>query len=174
MSTSSFKKYHSSVRDTLGRIRTISLFRETCPKDMIEEYPPLYSLAELRILYMSYDHIPGYEYEFAMDVFGDWEVWARLTDESQLRKKHFQVWREEKEIQLRAAAMREVINHSRGSSPSGLQAAKYLTERGYESKRGRPNKLEVEREKRVQAGVRSDIEKDLDRLGLSVIEGGKG
>ena len=51
----------------------------------------------------------------------------------------------------------------------GVNAAKYLAEKGYLSKRGRPSKEEVERERKIQAGVSKELEGDMERLGLKVV-----
>lgn len=40
-------------------------------------------------------------------------------------------------------------------------------------KRGRPSKAEVEREKKLAAGMRENLDADLARLGISVVEGGR-
>jgi hypothetical protein len=56
-----------------------------------------------------------------------------------------------------------------------MKAAKYLADKGYAvlNKRGRPSSEEVERELRVQAGASKELEDDMKRLGLSVVNGGK-
>ncbi len=55
----------------------------------------------------------------------------------------------------------------------GVNAAKYLAEKGYLPKRGRPSKEEVERERKIQAGVNKELESDMERIGLKVVNGGK-
>lgn len=161
------KKHHSSMKDPRGICRTLSLFHGLV-KD--SEYPSYFTVAEVKELYLSYDHIPGFEYEFAFDLLGSWDHWVVLSENSTLRHE-IAKWRDELEIKLKAKAMRELIAASKGNTPTALQAAKYISDRGYSSKRGRPSKAEVERQRKIEAGVRENLEEDMARLGLSIVNG---
>lgn len=175
-----YKKYRDVMLDKMGRYRTSSLFWEY-RKDA-EKYPPLFTTKEtdlevdgvtyrsLKAIYFSYDHIPHNEYEFAMDVFGSWDHWIWITTKSQL-KAMFSAWREELEIKIRANAVRTIITQSRDPE-KGLAAARMIAsgEHKGEAKRGRPSKAEVERERKIAAGVRDTLEEDMERLGLKVVK----
>jgi len=50
-----------------------------------------------------------------------------------------------------------------------VNAAKYLVEKGYMTKRGRPSKEELEREKKHILGINKDVASDLERIGLKVV-----
>jgi hypothetical protein len=176
-----YQKYREQAKDTEGRSRTMSLFWET----RREGYAPLFTIKDrihvvdgvsypsLKLIYMEYSHIPGYEYEFAQDVFGSWDHWQRLTKDSSLRNV-FKEWREELDIKLRAEAIKGLIQASKEADAKGVAAARYLADKGYASStRGRPSKEEVEREKKIAASVSKDLESDMERLGLSVVNGGK-
>ena len=64
----------------MGRFRTQSLFWEL-RYGVDEKYPPVFTLKaedieregiqylSLKKIYMTYDHVPGLEYDFAIDVF---------------------------------------------------------------------------------------------------------
>lgn len=183
----SIPKYKfSDLKDAMGRYRTQSLFWELRMKDDIDNYPPLFSLKDydlekdgitypsLKQKYMSYDHIPGFEYEFAMDVFGSWDHWNKLANDTiPAIKNVIREWRDELEIRLKAQAIKSLIQTSRMDDTKGFNAAKFLADKGYAPQRGRPSKEEVEREKKIQAGVNKDLEADMERLGLSVVNGGK-
>lgn len=174
------------LKDDMGRYRTQSLFWELRMKEDTEKYSPIFTLKDydlvkdtvtypsLKTIYMSYDHIPGFEYEFAIDVFNSWDHWSKLSNDTvPAIKSVIREWREELDIKLKAAAIRALIQTSREPDAKGFNAAKYLADKGYAPQRGRPSKDEVEREKKIQAGVNKDLEADMERLGLSVVNGSK-
>lgn len=158
--------------DPFGRYRTYSLFIEKPTEGM----DPLWTLKDieykgypsLKQIYFSYEHIPGLEYDFAIEIIGSWEHWDKLSNTSGLRSI-FKEWRDELEIRNRSRALRSIIGTAKESTAAGTTAAKYLVERGYASKRGRPSKEEVERERKIQVGVEKDLEDDLARVGLKVV-----
>ena len=123
-------------------------------------------------MYLAFDHVPGFEYEFAMTVLGSWDHWAKLCNISQLRGD-IQEWRDELDIKLKCQSMKAMMLAAKDNDAKGVNAAKYLAEKGYESKRGRPSKAEVERETKIQAGVNKELKDDMERIGLKVMEGGK-
>lgn len=175
----------SDMLDTLGRFRTASLFVENRRYEDEErdspKYPPIFSLKNedqlvddklypsLKKLYMSYSHVPGFEYEFAMDVLFSWDHWMKLTEDAVIRHK-IKEWRSELDIKNKAQAIRSLIEVSKVSDPKGVSAAKYLAEKGYVSRKGRPSKEDVERERKIEAGVRDNLDQDMARLGISVIK----
>lgn len=188
---SKIKKYeYSDLKDKMGRLRTQSLFWEYSylhkDKEAEDNLDPLFSLKDydivkdgitypsLKKIYMSYDHVPGYEYEFAIDVFNSWDHWVKLTDTTTpLLREEFKSWRTELEIKIKAKAIKAIMNASLDSDAKGVTAARYLADKGYAPTRGRPSKEEVEREKKIAAGVNKDLEADMERLGLTVVSGGK-
>ena len=171
---------HDKLKDSQGRYRTTSLFWEFRQPG----FEPLYSIKgydlekpegtypSLKKMYLAFDHVPGFEYEFAMTVFGSWDHWAKLCNISQLRGD-IQEWRDELDIKLKCESMKAMMLAAKDNDAKGVNAAKYLAEKGYESKRGRPSKAEVERETKIQAGVNKELKDDMERIGLRVVEGGK-
>ena len=165
-----------------GRYRTKSLFWElrttgdnpkftTKSEDIIRDGITYLSLKKI---YMSYDHVPGYEYDFALEVLGSWEQWTKLvnagTDVSDLVKS----WRSELDIRLKAKGIKAIMKHALDDDPKGLQAAKYLVDKGYAVKKvGRPSSEEVERELKIDARAAKQQQIDMDRIGLKIIKGDK-
>lgn len=163
------------MKDSLGRYRTSSLFIETPVKgneafwtmqDQDREvkgkvYP------SLKQIYMTYYHIPYSEYEFAIDVFGSWDHWDRLSNESnKIIISMITAWRLEMEIKIRANSLKDILRTSGSSDSAGLAAAKYIAERGWEKKAGRPTKAAIEKETKVQAGINKAINDDASRIGM--------
>ena len=161
------------MKDKFGKWRTYSLFWE----HRNDGYPYYWSLREkgteelpsLRELYLSYPHVPFYEYEFAKEVIGSWTHWNRLCRSGV--KQHIAEWREELDIKIKANAMRSIINTVKdGEGPSRLQASKYLADKGYSPIRGRPSKEERAGKLAQDGAVNTEIEDDLERVGLKAIK----
>lgn len=168
------------MTDRFGRSRSVSLFVETV-RPTQEGFVPIFTLKEndwemdgvkyfsLRKIYLSYDHIPGMEYEFAIDVFGSWETWDGLRKNRTIRH-HIDRWREEMEFKVRAMAIKNMIETSKSGGPGAAAAARWLAEKGYvpKAERGRPTKAEVAREVKIQADIKNTLDTDLERLGIVV------
>ena len=178
-----YKEKHS-MKDVNNNFLTVSLFWEKRSAEGEKKYPPLFTIKDkehvvkgkeyvsLKRIYMSYDHVPGMEYEFAMDVFGDWLQWKEIADKSAI-KDVVQEWRDEVDMRIKAAAMKTLLRQSRDVE-KGLAASRAILAGEHKGvKRGRPSKAEVEREKKLAAGMRENLDADLARLGISVVEGGR-
>ena len=173
------------MRDSRNLMRTTSLFWEA-RRDRSDEadFSPLFTLKNidhmvdgvlyysLKKIFLSYDHVSGLEYDFAMDVFGSWEHWQKLLKSSV--RHEFTAWREELDIRNKATAIKQLIKASSLSGNTGVAASKYLADKGYLEKRiaGRPSKEEVERTRKEEAAVQKTLAEDMKRLGLAVV--GKG
>jgi hypothetical protein len=108
-------------------------------------------------------------------VFGSWDHWNKLANDTlPAIKDEIKSWREELDIKLKALGLKALIHASRDNDAKGVQASKYLAEKGYETKRGRPSKEEIERERKIQAGARKELETDMERIGLKIVNGEKG
>ena len=176
--------WHSVMMDPAGRLRMKSLFWETRKFGEEARIPPLFTnkakaytvdgktYPSLKEIYFTYDHIPGYEYDFAMEVFGSWEYWVRLTNSSICDM--FRGWREELAIKLKARAVHKLMTASLEASAVGVNAAKYLADEGYIPKKiGRVSKEEREKQARIASGVADTLSEDMERLGLKVVNGNK-
>lgn len=168
--------------DSMGRYRTTGLFWELRRNnEQADKYPPLFTIKakdhtvdgktyrSLKAIYFSYDHLPNVEYDFALDVFGSWDHWVWLATKSGLRET-IKSWREELDIKIRAAAMKTIIEQSRDLE-KGLSAARMIVGDEHKgTKRGRPSKEETARQQKIAAGIRDNLEDDMERLGLKVVK----
>jgi hypothetical protein len=172
------------MTSTNGRRILRSLFLETVGSNVLElgVSRPVFTLKDRNIvkdgitywsiknLYFSYDHVPGFEYQFAKDVFGSWEHWQLLVESGDLVREYIEAWRDEMTIRLQARALESLFKTALYEGSKGTPAARYLADRGWEVKRGRPSKDEVEREKKIAAGVQDEVQKDIERLGLALVK----
>lgn len=167
---------NNPMKDSKGCWFTQSLFiewkREGCPakwtiyeQDYIVDgktYP------SLKKLFLAYDHVPGNEYEFALEVIGSWEHWQVLTKSKRLGE-FISAWREELEVKTRAKAIKSIISTSLENTSAGATASKWLAEKGYAPKRGRPTKAEKAGYIKQETSLEKEIEGDLERVGLKIV-----
>lgn len=176
-------KYKQHLLTSDGQFKTISLFWEfrqfsadhvepvfTLKPHDVEKEGKVYP--SLKQIYLTYDHVPGFEYEFATDIFGSWDHWLKIV-ESKMLKDYIQSWRDELDVRIKAQALKAMMHASRDNDAKGINAAKYLADKGYVSRRGRPSKAELERERKIQAGAVKELNDDMERIGLKVVEGNK-
>ena len=166
------------MKDNFGKWRTYSLFYEHRRKT----YPFYWTLKEraiskegnnipsLKEIYLSYSHIPGSEYSFATEIIGSWLQWQRLCRSG--LKPFIKEWRDELEIKIQATAMRSIIECSSDKMASSFQASKYLADKGYVPMRGRPTKEEKANAISQDRDVAHEIQDDLERVGLRIIDKG--
>lgn len=178
------KALHPEMRSTNGKHLIRSLFVETESQEVKElgVSGAMFTLKDrnhekdgklyysLRNIYMSYDHVPGYEYEFAQDVFGSWEHWQLLCNSADKVRTHVESWRDEQAVKLQARALQAMFKTAMFEGSKGTPAARYLADKGWQVKRGRPSKDEVDREKKLAAGVEREVNEDLERLGWKVVK----
>ena len=178
------KNYATPFKDERGRWLTLALFWEY--RAGSEENLALFCLKEddhvddngltyvsLKKRYMSYNHVPGYEHEFAVTELGGWDHWERLQANKYIREA-IESWRREYEIALRCKAVKSIMQNSTSLDAKGLQAAKWLAEKGYVEKRpGRISKEELAREAHITNSAKEQLKEDMERMGLSVVNGGK-
>lgn len=160
----------SEFKDTMGRWLTQALFWEYRHKN----YQALFTFKDddfvhdgvlfksLKKLYLQIEDPT--EYLFATTVLGGWEHWQKMCG-TKLIFPHIQKWRDELDIKLKAKALRAVLSIAESPENKGqLSAAKYMAEKGWESKRGRPTKEELVRRQKIDAKVTDEIEEDYVRI----------
>ncbi len=152
--------------DNVGRPLTQSLFLEVgygeaavyTLKEQDHEHNGKYYFS-LKRLYL--EIADPTEYEFANTYLLNWKHWQRLC-ENKLLRKYIDEWRDELEVKLRSRGVKDIMG---SASEGNYQAAKWLADRGWSTRgAGRPSKAEVEREKRIQAGIADEYEADVIRL----------
>lgn len=151
----------SLLKDVIGNFRTLSLFFEYNQTDMA----PIFTLkdydhegcASLKQIYLSFNDPT--EWEFVEAVFGNWRHWEKLCNNKML-SPYIDQWRKELEIKLRSQAIRNMISQSKNKD----SAAKWLAEGSWKGKRGRPSKEEVERERKIAAGIDNELNEHWERV----------
>ena len=165
----------NDFKDSLGRYRTSSLFYEYAVKGISPKWTIQDQSREvggitypsLKVLYMEMDHIPYSEYEFAEIHFGSWDHWDRMSNDSNKNLvAMFTTWRLEMEVKLRASALKQIIKEGKNGGAAALAAAKYIAEKGYEKRAGRPTKAAIAKETKVQSGIAQSLLEDAERIGL--------
>lgn len=161
----SYETDDNPLRDTIGNFRTQSLFLETNNT----ENKAMFTLKDdpytkngvtypsLKRIYLSYDDPT--EWQFVMDVFGNWRHWERICGNKILRA-YVDQWRMEHEIMLRSKGVRAVV----GLAQDKESAAKWLAEGKWKGSRGRPSKEEVEKQKKIEAGLEAELNDHWERL----------
>jgi hypothetical protein len=161
-----------SFRADNGRFLTEALFWET-NRDRTKN-PPVFTLKDeehegLPSLKAEYLRIGDpTEYRFATEVLGSFQHWKALTRLGWFQP-HLEEMRAELDGLLRAEAAqaaREILGNPGASDAARLQAAKFLSDRGWSSKpgKGRPKKGDVERAAREEATAKGHLEDDYARI----------
>ena len=145
----------AALKDSKGRYLTQSLFLELGYKDQavftLKDDHYTYNnkfYPSLKKLYLEEGDVT--EYQFANKYLLGWEHWKKITENLAIFK-YIRSWREELELRIRAEALRNAIESARKGN---YQAARFLINGEWKpTKNGRPTKREVEKEKRIQAGI---------------------
>lgn len=152
--------------DSIGKFRTQSLFLELgygdeaiyTFKDKDHELNGKKYLS-LKRLYLETEDPT--EYEFAITYLVNWKHWQRLC-ENKLIRRYIDEWRDELEVKLRSRGVKSAMFAAEGGN---YQAAKWLADRGWSTRgAGRPTKADIDREKKIQAGIADEYEADVIRL----------
>jgi len=168
---------HSSFKDPRGVLRTGSLFLELIvQKSRDYGVEPVFTLKDydhngcksFKRLYMSYMDVTGYK--AAIGILGSWKHFNKLLNNQKIRSL-VSDWNEEIEVKLRSQGLEVIIEESK-EGKSRFTAAKFLVDKGWSNKRGRPTKNEVERERVQRAKVKSSLQEDSARI-LSIAGGKK-
>ncbi len=159
------------LKDSMGKIRTVSLFLEPAYNDTDEAVFTLkdqdytykdkfyYSLKQIYL-----EIADPTEYQFAISVFNSWDQWKRMVGNKTL-EPYISAWREELEIKLRSMGINNIIEVSKTSDVKALQAMKWVAEGSWKvAKRGRISKEDKASEVRKEAGILRSITEDLQRI----------
>ena len=157
------------LRDNQFRYRTTSLFLELNGSTLEPIFNIKYDIDyefkgkiyySLKKLYLAL--ADPTEYIFASTYLYDYAHWKRMCSNQEIAP-YVDSWREELELKLRANAIQEAIALSKKGN---YNAAKWLADRGWEAKRGRPTKAEKEARVKQDDRLYSDISEDLERIGV--------
>lgn len=158
----------SKFKDSKERWLTQSLFLELgysefavyTLKEEDHEYKNT-TYPSLKRLYLELEDVT--EYIFATEYLGGWQHWRRLCA-NKVIAKHIEEWREELELKLRSQGLRATIEMALDEDKPSFAAAKFLVDKGWATKRGRPSKEELEREKKVRDKVADEFTDDWERI----------
>lgn len=166
-----------TYKDSRGIYRTQSLFIETLTDTCRRHgHEAVFTLKDtdqgkyksFKRLYMSYRDITGYK--AAIGILGSWKHFKKMFANHKFSKMLAE-WNEELEVMLRSEGISAIVEEA-NEGKSRVNAAKFLADRGWASKRGRPTKADVARERRVQAKIETSIGEDAHRI-LEVVGGSK-
>jgi len=65
-------------------------------------------------------------------------------------------WRKELEVKMQAEAIRDIYLNSKGEK--GFQAQKFIVERGWDKKRGRPSKADIKHATEIEKAALSEVD----------------
>jgi hypothetical protein len=168
----------ADLKDSIGRFRTVSLFKEMGHQTQSDDYPCFFSLKleedsdkyiSVYRVYMTYQDPT--EYKIAVNLFGGIRHWKLLCDQSWF-KVYLHRWRKELKARLRAYATEKILNIADSSSNGALQALRVVLQEDtiFKSfldddiptvKAGRPKK-----EKEVLEIPNDTLKDDMARIGL--------
>lgn len=167
----------SQLKTENGIIRTKSLFYELSYVD--PEYA-LFTLKEedmvmpngkpitaLSKLYIAFATMDPTEYQFAISVFGSWEVWEKMQLTAPL-KKPIEKWRKEAEVKLKSLAFESVVKEIQENGRSSFTAAKFLINEEWRSKEdgrtARKDRNTKDKHSSEEAFEKAGVSEDLERL----------
>jgi hypothetical protein len=160
------------LRDALGRYRTASLFKESSfTIKSKEKYPPLFTLKprdtdgliSMGKVFLELEDPTGYQ--VAIRLLGSYDHWKVLC-KSKWFTPHLQDWEEELEIKLQSQALVKIKEIAAGETSQAIQAAKFLNDKGWKPKRGRPSKEEREHAMKLTSKLEEAVSEDLERIRL--------
>ena len=158
----------TKFKDSMGRYLTQGLFLEYA-------YDPTFAIYtvdghdreykgktyySLKKRYLNEEDV--HEFKFATNHLADWEHWQRLL-QNKWCFKHISMWREELEVKLASYGVQKVLDLAEDGN---FQAAKFVAERQWSKKRGRPSKEEIMRKSRIDERIANEFEEDAERVGL--------
>lgn len=153
-------------KDSGGRLITQSLFidfqyEEKYAVYTLEDHDKEYNgkiYPSLKRLYLDEEDV--HEYTFANKHLYNWNHWKRLVNNKAIRT-HIDEWRDELEIKIASKGLQRILELA---DSDNYQASKYLADRGWNSRRGRPSKEELEKEKRIKERVEDEFSEDAERM----------
>ena len=171
-----------------GTYLTQSLFIEQRLKELPtqrQDIPVVFSLyggypdlVDCTTTFLALDDPTGYLW-VKQYLDGDFDHWDALLKASWFRQA-LDRWQRELKTKMQFKALKQIRAIAKINSPAPqailLAANKYLAEAGWEKKasdRGRPSKEELRGELKHMADQASVREDDIQRMGLTVIKGGK-
>ena len=114
----------------------------------------------LKDKFLSYRDPTGYQ--FAIEVFGSWPLFQAMEKSYDL-KNTIQRWKDELDVMLMSEGIKSIVDEA-ANGKSKASAAKYLIEKGWVQKKGRPSKAAIQKEANKMARVMDEVDEDLKRV----------
>lgn len=160
-----YSKIKEKVVDSYGRKVVLSLFHDFKRSDA--KFEPMFTLEDWKVSFM--ECADPTEYSAAMRCIGDWEHWLLIRNHPRI-KPVIDGWHKELEVKLRSEAFKSMVVHSRDKG--GAPAARWLAEGAY-AKDVLGRKSSKKEEQEVRDHIAESLASDMERLGLTVVKGGK-
>lgn len=110
------------------------------------------------------------EYEFAMEVFGSWDVWEKISGSPQVAA-HVNKWRREVAVKVKSKAIKAIAEEVENNGRSSFSAAKLLLEKGWLDKDNASQakrKLAAKEQEEEEKEALSLLSQDAKRLGINI------
>lgn len=100
------------------------------------------------------------QYNFANKYLYNWDHWLAIKNNRELYK-YIERWEEELEIRIRAKGVKKLMELS---GKGNYNAAKWVADGSWETKRGRPSKAEKEHERKIRERAAIEAEEETARV----------
>lgn len=161
-----FFKDKSIFKDKMGRYITQGLFIDFnyderfaiyTLEDQDKEYKGnLYP--SLKKLYLEMEDPT--EYNFANTYLYGWDHWLAIKNNKALYS-YIERWQEELEVKIRAKGVHAMLKLT---AKDNFNAAKWVADGQWETKRGRPSKEEKEKDRRIRERAMAEAEEEAARI----------
>jgi len=169
-----------TFKGVTNKIRTKSLFYElsyndpthavfTLKEDDLESINGDFYVS-LHRLFVSMVPKDPTEYDFALTVFGSWDVWSRIRKSPDV-KKEYTKWRSEADVKIKSEAIKAIAEEMTTNGRSSFSAAKLLLEKGWldkETTNKAKQKLAAKEQEDEDKMALQLVSEDASRLGIKV------
>lgn len=166
MTIEPYFKDKSIFKDKTGRFITQGLFIDFSYDDTYAVYTLEDQDKEYKgILYPSLKRLylemeDPTEYNFANTYLYSWKHWQNIKNNKALYE-HIEQWQEELEVRVRAKGVASVLRQAEKDS---FNAAKWVADGSWSTKRGRPSNEEKARERKIRERAMAEAEADAARI----------
>lgn len=156
----------TGFKDKMGRFITQGLFidfryDETYAKYTLEDEDKEYRgnmYPSLKRLFLEMEDPT--QYKFANAYLYNWDHWLLIKNNKELYK-YIERWEQELEVRIRAKGVSEIIKLSGNGN---FNAAKWVADGSWETKRGRPSKAEKESERKMRERAAAEANEESARV----------
>lgn len=161
------------MEERKGRRPGSAMFKQLRDNQREYTWEPMYDMDEFHATFL--EEMDVTEYKAALKLVGSWEEWERIKSASIAFSEYVEAWVDEVQVAMASDAIEKIYTLiDKGSPSTALSAAKFLSQKSYEIRKGagRPSNAEVQAERKRLAIKASDTDDDAERV-LRVMNGGK-